>query len=63
MDRLWSIARWILTEIRRRMTPQMFEAVVFLRLNKHFWDANLVEETIALARMETITKRAEAHFE
>lgn len=45
------------------MTPQMFEAVVFLRLNKHFWDANLVEETIALARMETITKRAEAHFE
>ena len=38
VERLWSIAKFILTDERRgRMTPGMFEALLFLKINKRFW--------------------------
>jgi hypothetical protein len=37
VERLWSVAKYILTDQRKRLTPQMFEALLFLKQNKEFW--------------------------
>ncbi len=34
VERVWSIAKYVLSEQRRGMTPQMFEAIMFLRYNE-----------------------------
>lgn len=52
VERLWSIAKHVFTENRRSMTPQMFEAIMFLKINCNHWDANLVAEAIKLATLD-----------
>lgn len=44
VERIWSIPRYDLTQQRRAMAPELFEAIMFSRLNECFWDANLVPE-------------------
>lgn len=36
VERLWSIASYVLAENRRYITPQMFEAFMFLEFNDSF---------------------------
>lgn len=50
VERLWSVSKYVLTEHRMSMTPQLFEAIVFLRENERFWDMQLVAESIGLAK-------------
>ena len=38
VERLWSIARYILTTSRTKMAPIVFEAILFLRMNRALWD-------------------------
>jgi hypothetical protein len=47
VERLWSIAKHVLTDHRQSMTPLLFEAILFLRINERFWGA----DTVALARV------------
>ena len=61
VERLWSIAKYVLTENTRSMTPQMFEALMFLRLNERFWDEQLVSEAINGARSDCAAARLGAH--
>ncbi len=46
VERLWSRAVYILTNQRKRMTPMLFEALLFLQANRRFWDLNLVAQAI-----------------
>ena len=39
VERIWSICKYILTNIRSRMTPSLFEALVFLKVNNDYWDS------------------------
>lgn len=44
VERLWSICKFILSDTRNRLEPQIFEALVYLKVNKHIWDIHLVED-------------------
>ena len=41
VERLWSIAKYVLTQKRRGMSPQVFEALMILKMNEPFWDSAL----------------------
>ena len=43
VERLWSLCKYILTNTRSRMTPNLFEALVFLKVNYDYWDAASVQ--------------------
>ena len=45
VERLWSICKYILTVNRTRRSPILLEAILFLRINRSFWDVKLVQET------------------
>ena len=40
-ERVWSVAKYILSEHRSSLTPRMFEALIFLRYNERFWYTGL----------------------
>ncbi len=40
MERLWSVDKYVLTEQFRGMTPQLFEVLLFLKLNERSWCEN-----------------------
>ena len=50
-----------MTENLRSMTPQLFEALIFLRLNEIFWNAQMVSTAINETRSEGTRARIEAH--
>jgi hypothetical protein len=50
VERLWSICSNILTDQRKGMTPQLFEAIVFLKQNHRFWDASTVAKAMVMAK-------------
>ncbi len=52
VERVFSFAKYVLSDNRRCMTPQPFQALMFLKINSRFWDAALVEEAIGEARKE-----------
>jgi hypothetical protein len=59
VKRLWSISSYILTKQRQRMTPQLFEAILFLRYNERFWDLSLVADAMKEDRLEQRAERLE----
>ena len=54
VERLWSKALYIYSQERRRMTPLLFEAILYLKENRRFWDEATVVEA-----MENMKTRAE----
>lgn len=50
IERLWSIADIILADTRSRTTPELFEAILFLRVNSRLWDLDLVKEAIEFSK-------------
>ena len=44
MERLWSIARYILTDQRANMSPILFETILFLKFNAGLWDPLTVQK-------------------
>ena len=61
VERLWSTCGYILTQNRRSMTPQLFETLVFLKLNERFWDVAFVAEAMSSAKGERAKQRSDAH--
>jgi hypothetical protein len=60
VERLWSVARYVITDLRIRLSPVMFEALLFLKVNKDYWDKYLVAEAMKLvtsAKYEENLKR------
>ena len=46
VDRLFSAARRVLTTLRKRMSPILFEAIFFLKLNRKLWNLKSVASAI-----------------
>lgn len=44
VERLWSIARYILTDQRSKLAPILLEAILFLRFHRNLWDELTVME-------------------
>ncbi len=61
VERVFSFAKYLLSDTRRCMTPQLFEALMFLKINSRFWDAALVEKAIGEAGKERASARYMAH--
>jgi hypothetical protein len=47
VERLWSIARYLLTTLHSQLSPILFEALLFLRLNCTLWN----ERTVQMAHL------------
>lgn len=54
---LWSLAKYILTDQRQRMTPLLFESLLFLKVNRRFWDGALVIQAIAMAKSKRVQEK------
>ena len=54
VERMFSIGGNILSNGRRAMTPQVFEALVFLKLNARLWDEQLLSKAIVCSRNSEI---------
>ena len=63
VERLWSIAKYVCTSNRRRMTPLLLESLLFLRENERFCDAQLVSIAVHSARNERVKAQIAAHNE
>ncbi len=50
IERLFSFAGDILCNNRRRITPQLFEALLLLKVNRMYWNLETVRAAIAAAR-------------
>ena len=42
VERLFSTCKHVLTDSRKSMSPIMFEAIIFLKVNKNFWSVKMV---------------------
>ena len=45
-ERVWRMAKYVLTNHYRSLTPRTLEAILFLRYNEHLWDLSLVAEAV-----------------
>jgi len=43
VERLWSIARYLLTTLRSQLSPILFEALLFLCLDRTLWNENCAD--------------------
>ena len=59
VERLWSVAGRLLSATRRSMTPEIFEAILFLHINRDFWDDELVYKAIELAKEARVKIRSQ----
>ena len=57
VERLWSVARYLLTTQRATMTPIVFEAVLFLKFNHSLWDEKTVQQAYSIVVREKKEKR------
>jgi len=55
---IWSICDNVLKDQRKGMTPQLFEALAFLRCDKRFWNQMLVSQAMAMASTEMSRMRS-----
>jgi hypothetical protein len=47
VERLFSRAKIVMTDLRQSMTPRHLELLMMLRLNRSLWDVDAVELAIA----------------
>ena len=45
-ERLFSLAKLILTDLRQSMNPSTLNDILFLKSNRHLWNANLLIQEI-----------------
>ena len=57
VQRLWSTAKYVLTEERSKLKPLLFEAILFLKYNQRFWGDQLVAEAIRCVISERTQQR------
>ena len=46
VERLFSLCKYVLTDQRKCMSPIMFEALIFLKVNRELWDVSLVAKAM-----------------
>ena len=50
VERLWSLAKYILVNQRKTMNSQMFECLLFLKYNRKYWNKEMVIEAYRRAQ-------------
>ena len=63
VDCLWLIARYILTTSRTKMAPIVFEAILFLRMNRALWDERTVMEALVAVSADHKDERLKKKLE
>ena len=67
VERFWSEAKFVLNDHRDKMSPIVFEALMFLKFNQQYWDIFTVQMTcstvIKESRAERLSKKIELHNE
>ncbi len=53
--------KYLIAENRRSLTPQLFEALLFLKFKECFWNAHLVSDAVDGARPARVEARIKAH--
>jgi len=51
------VAGNILTTDRRSLTPMMFESLLFLKVNRDYWDESNVAAAMSAARSEKVARK------
>lgn len=51
VERIFNLVKYILIDNRNFMTPQLFEALLFLKVNERFWNDSLVSDAIKQSSM------------
>ncbi len=52
IERLWLLAKSVPADNRKSMTPPLFEAVLFLRVNSTYWNEYAVKEAMGKVKSE-----------
>lgn len=63
-ERLWSIAKMVMSDRRKELSPVVFEAILFLNQNQHLRDTNDVQAALVRNRSNRTQERiaeAEEH--
>ena len=61
IERLWSVAKNIMSGKRTSMNPLLLESLLFLKQNKDYWDLLLVSAAMNSARSERVKSRVREH--
>lgn len=51
MERVWSIAKYVLPDNRKLMDPIIFESILFLKVNASYWDLGCVQRAMKAAKL------------
>ncbi len=54
VERLWSLAKYILADTRKCTSPLAFEAVLFLKVNANYWNEHTVQLSMSRARSQRV---------
>ncbi len=54
IERLWSLAKNVLTDNRKSMTPLFFEAVLFLNVTCTYWNEHTAKEAMEKVKSEKV---------
>ena len=57
VERLWSLAKNVLTDKRRGMATMMVQVILFLKENRDLWDCNTVYKSIANVQKKAAGER------
>ena len=65
IERIWSMAKYILVQQHRGMLPKRFECLLFLKYNRRFWNERMIVEAYRAAqeskRSARVSKMAEEY--
>lgn len=63
VERLWSVCKALLGVNRMSVTPIIFEALIFLKVNTEYWDQLMVCEAMCMTRTKRTSERVNAEEE
>ena len=63
MERLWSTCKSLLGLNRKFITPIVFEAIIFLKMNAEYWSLSTVSEAMRMTRSYLLSERINADSE
>jgi len=57
VERLWSLAKNLLTDKRRKMTTVMIQVILFLKENRNLWNDSMVYQSIYNCQQNATNRR------
>ena len=52
VERVWSVARYLLTTQKSRMSPKLFKCMMFLKYNVTYWSVETVRDAVPVLTKE-----------